>query len=216
MKPFVAAQAAFIAIVCIAVFIFVRAARNDHQRATCSALCAFKPNYAARNRTVPDFELKDYFGRSVRLSSLRDGKPMVLNFWTKNCKPCLEEMPSLGALANILADRGASLVTVCTDDGPAAVREHLRKIFGSSAPPFPILFDPDSEIVGDKFGTTLFPETWLIDGDGVIRARVDGKRDWTKPLALEVVEMLGRPGGCAVEFARGRPLGPLSGLCDPS
>ena len=80
-------------------------------------------------------------------------------------------------------------------------------------PPFTILFDPDTEVVKDMFGTTLYPETWLIDGNGVIRARIDGPRDWSNPMALEVVEMIGRPAGCPVSFVRGKPAGPDAKLC---
>ena len=34
------------------------------------------------------------------------------------------------------------------------------------------------KVVGDSFGTKLYPETWFIDPKGVVRARVDGARSW--------------------------------------
>jgi thiol-disulfide isomerase/thioredoxin len=208
------AQLAFIVLASVGVFSFVRAARNDYRIASCSALCALQPTYAARNRTVPDFELPDMTGKKVRFSSLSTGKPVILNFWTKTCRPCLEEMPSLAALAQIVAKDGVKVVTVCTDEGPEAVRDHLEVILGGKPPPFAILFDPEAEVVSDKFGTTLYPETWFIDGDRVIRARLDGKRDdWTDPVVLDVIRMLGRPGGCPVQFARGRATGPFHAMC---
>jgi hypothetical protein len=39
-----------------------------------------------------------------------------------------------------------------------------------------------------KFGTRLFPETWIIDPEGVIRLRIDGRRDWSHPVAIQVIE----------------------------
>jgi len=51
-----------------------------------------------------------------------------------------------------------------------------------------ILFDPDKSVVRGKFGTRLFPETWVIDPAGVIRLRIDGRRDWSHPVAIEVIE----------------------------
>lgn len=203
----------FIAIASVGVFSFVRAARNDHQRTSCAALCALSPAYANNDRRVPDFELPDLHGERVRFSRLLGRRPVVLNFWTKACKPCLEEMPSLGHLAQTVADEGIEVVTVCTDDGPAAVRDELQALFGGSDPPFRVLFDPESEIVGGKFGTTLFPETWLIDQRGIVRVRVDGARDWSDPLVREVIDMIGRPSGCPARFARGAPAGPFRGLC---
>ena len=207
------AQGAFILAAAAAVYTFVHAARNDHELSSCSALCALRPAYAGQNRTVPTFSLKNYQGKMVRFDSLLQGKPVVLNFWTKTCKPCLEEMPSLANLAQIVGKDGVRVVTVCTDEGPEAVRETLQVVLNGQEPPFEILFDPDHEVVGDMFGTSLFPETWVIDRRGVIRARIDGQRDWTSPLALELIEKVGRPGGCPVAFERGKATGPHSGLC---
>jgi hypothetical protein len=49
------------------------------------------------------------------------------------------------------------------------------------------LLDADRAIVNGKFGTKLFPETWIIDGDGVIRLRFDGALDWSDPVALDLI-----------------------------
>ena len=51
-----------------------------------------------------------------------------------------------------------------------------------------VLFDPERKIVHDKYGTRLFPETFIIDARGVVRLRVDGKRNWSEALALNVIE----------------------------
>ncbi len=208
------AQFAFIAVASVGVFSFVKAARSDHRIAACSALCEYRPTYAGQNRTAPDFELTDFDGKKVKFSSFFDKKkPVVLNFWTKTCKPCLEEMPSLASLAQIVAKDGIRVVTISTDEGPDAVRDHLQVVLDGKPAPFAVLFDPEGEIVSGTFGTSLFPETWLLDGDRVIRARIDGARDWTSPFALEILTMIGRPGGCPVEFQGGLPAGPFKSLC---
>jgi hypothetical protein len=51
-----------------------------------------------------------------------------------------------------------------------------------------VLFDPDKSVVRGKFGTRLYPETWVIDPEGVIRVRIDGGRDWSAPIAIEMIE----------------------------
>lgn len=52
-----------------------------------------------------------------------------------------------------------------------------------------VLFDPDEHVVTEKFGTKLFPETYIIDSKGIIRLRYDGARDWSDPLTLRVIGM---------------------------
>lgn len=206
------AQLVFIAIAALAVYSFVGAAQRDMKRTSCTALCKLGPAYAGSDRIAPDFELPDMNGKPVRLSQYR-GKTVFLNFWTKTCNPCLEEMPSLAELARVAQGRNDFVVvTVSTDEGPDAVRDTLRVILQGD-PPFPVLFDPDSKIVLDKYGTRLFPETWIIDPNGIIRARFDGGRVWSTPLAVEVGEMVGKAGACPVEFLEGKPRGAFAGLC---
>jgi hypothetical protein len=53
-----------------------------------------------------------------------------------------------------------------------------------------VLFDPDKSVVKGKYGTRLYPETWIIDRNGIIRFRIDGGRDWGSAIALELIESL--------------------------
>lgn len=206
------AQFAFILGAAAAVYLFVSAAQSDQRRSSCMALCAMRPAYAGRDRLAPDFELPDINGKPVKLSSFR-GKTVYLNFWTKTCKPCLEEMPTLAELAKIAKERKDFVVlTVSTDEGPDDVEDALSVALNEE-PPFPILFDPDAQIVNGRYGTKLYPETWIIDPNGIIRARFDGAREWSDALAIEVGEMVSNMGGCPITFDRGMAQGPFAGLC---
>ena len=212
MKLGTIAQIVFIALAAVAVYGFVQAAQNDQRRMSCTSLCGMAPAYAGRDRIAPDFELPDMNGNLVRLSSYR-GKTILLNFWTKTCRPCLEEMPSIAEFAKVVRQRSDMVViTVSTDAGPDDVRDTL-KVALSEEPPFLILFDPERTVVADRYGTKLFPETWIIDPAGIIRARFDGGRDWSDAMALDIAEMTTRPGGCPVVFQKGSPRGPYAGIC---
>lgn len=211
-------QLAFIVVSALVVFGFVSAAKTDQARSSCTALCALRPAYAGRDRRAPDFELPDLDGKMVRLSSFR-GKVVFLNFWTETCGPCKEEMPSVAMLARVAKTRTDMVVlTVTIDEDRQKVRDLLGVLLNGDIP-FPVLFDQDSQIVGGKFGTKLYPETWVIDPQGIIRARFDGARDWSEPLAVEIGEMLKRPSGrlmdfgCPVDFALGQPRGSHAALC---
>jgi peroxiredoxin len=216
VKPAALAQLAFIVLAGIAVFAFVSMARDAEGRRACVPVCAMRPSYAARNRLAPDFELPSVDGAKVRLSQFR-GKTIVLNFWTTTCQPCLEEMPSLADLARVLKGRSdVAVLTVSTDATKEIAMSALQTLLRESKPPFPVLFDPESTVVRDKFGTTLYPETWIIDPKGVIRARFDGARDWSNAMVLDLIESFERPVACGVEFESGRPSGADAAICDES
>jgi peroxiredoxin len=213
LKPAQALQIVFVVVAAFAVYWFVRTAKDGERRRACTPLCALRPHYAAQNRLAPDFELPSIDGKQVRLSEHR-GKVVILNFWTKTCTPCLEEMPSLGQLARMIERRrDIVLLTVSTDETPADVRDTLRSVLGGDAP-FVTLIDPEARVVTERYGTKLFPETWFVDPDGVIRARFDGARDWANALTIDFAETLARPLGCRIEFQRGSPGGALAGLCE--
>ena len=211
-------QVVFIVLAAVVVFGFVTAAKTDTARASCTAVCALRPTYAGRDRRAPDFELPDLDGKLVRLSSFR-GKVVFLNFWTETCGPCKEEMPSIATLAKIAKGRNDMVVvTVTIDEDRQKVRDLLGVLL-NEPPPFPVLFDPESQIVAGKYGTKLYPETWVIDPEGIVRARFDGARNWSEPFAIEIGEMVKRPSGslvdfgCPVDFAMGLPRGKHAGLC---
>lgn len=143
----------------------------------------FPQHYMGNDRTAPDFSLEASDGSTWRLSEHR-GRVVVLNFWTVTCQPCMEEMPSLMELAQILEDRDdIELVTISVDRDWETVRSAVPE-----DSPMTVLLDPDRSIVNGKFGTRLFPETWVIDPDGFIRLRVDGQRNWSSALAIDAFE----------------------------
>jgi peroxiredoxin len=215
MKVGQLAQLAFIVLAGVAVYTFISVAKDSEARRACIPLCAMRPNYAGANRTAPDFELATLDGKKIRLSQYK-GKTVVLNFWTTTCQPCLEEMPSIAELSKVLAARKDVVVlTVSTD----ATREPVTGALSSllrEKPPFAVMLDPQSEVVAGKYGTRLFPETWIIDKQGVIRARFDGARDWSNALVLDLIDSFDRPPVCGVEFQAGRASGPAAPVCDDS
>jgi peroxiredoxin len=140
-------------------------------------------HYMGRDRLAPDFTLQDRHGRPWRLSDRR-GRVVVMNFWTVTCQPCLEEMPTLIELAQILEGReDIELVAIAADRS----WEQVNSVVPPGSP-LRVLLDPDRSVVRDRYGTRLFPETWIIDPQGVIRLRVDGPRDWASPVALDAIE----------------------------
>lgn len=140
-------------------------------------------HYLGDDRLAPDFELEDLEGNPWRLRDHR-GEVVVMNFWTVTCGPCVEEMPNLVELARMVENRDdIELVTVTIDRR----EEDVRAVIPSGTP-LRVLMDRDRSVVRDRFGTVLFPETWIIDRDGVIRMRVDGAREWSSAIAMDAIE----------------------------
>jgi peroxiredoxin len=208
-------QTAFVVLAAIGVYAFVSVGKEGELRRRCSPTCLLKPHYAGYERTAPSFTLKDLKGREVSLDSYR-GKVVILNFWTKTCGPCLEEMPEIADLAHILKDKSdVVVVTVSTDETAEDAIMTLKAVLkGEKEPPFDVLMDPDATNVRGKYGTTLYPETWLIDKNGVIRARFDGAKEWSNAAVVQYVDQLRTGGYCEVQAREGKFVGREASVCE--
>jgi len=102
--------------------------------------------------------------------SRRKGSWVVLNFFTHNCVPCIREHPELIDFVKqqrALGTGGAELYTIVRDSS----REQVDDFFAERGGDWPIVYDPRYEF-SNRFGVSLVPETWIIDPDGIVRARI--------------------------------------------
>jgi len=204
----------FVVAAAVGVYSFVSVAKEGEMRRRCTPTCILRPNYAGYEKKAPSFTLKDIKGHDVSLESYR-GKVVVLNFWTKTCGPCMEEMPEIADLARILKPLGdVAVVTVSTDDTAQDAVDTLKAVLREPEPPFQVLMDPDAKTVRGKYGTSLYPETWIIDKTGVIRARFDGAREWSNATVVELVNQIRGGGYCPVEARNGKFVGASVGMCE--
>jgi peroxiredoxin len=137
---------------------------------------------------APDFALPALDGGEVALGAFR-GRVVLVNFWATWCKPCEDEMPAMQRLYTELGGAGFELLAVSVDAGDSEVRA-FRDRLGLR---FPILLDPDKRAAG-AYHTFRFPESWLIDAEGVVVARYVGPREWDDPVYVERIrKLLGSP-----------------------
>jgi peroxiredoxin len=131
---------------------------------------------------APDFTVKDS-DRTVALRDLK-GKTVVLNFWASWCEPCIVEMPSLVQLQKRVGDKAVILaVSIDTDE------EAYHKFLKNHNVELLTVRDPDQK-VSTKYGTSMWPETYIIDGQGTIRRKFIGAVNWTSPDIVEYVNKL--------------------------
>jgi cytochrome c biogenesis protein CcmG/thiol:disulfide interchange protein DsbE len=127
-----------------------------------------------RGRTAPDFQLP-LDGKPSRLSYMR-GHVVVLNFWATWCPPCVDEAASLNALQRRIAPLGATVIGVSVDEDQSAY-ENFLKAYDVG---FPTYRDSTKQVPLD-YGTTMYPETYVIDSHGRIDRKIVGPQDWTSP-----------------------------------
>ena len=99
-------------------------------------------------------------GQPVPLRSLIR-QPTVVNFFASWCVPCVAEAPLLGEMKR----RGAPIVGIAVRDRPDDVAAFIAR-YGN---PFTAIgTDPQSD-VQIALGSSGVPETFVVDGKGVIR-----------------------------------------------
>jgi peroxiredoxin len=131
---------------------------------------------------APNFSVQDA-DRKVTLGELR-GKVVVLNFWATWCAPCVEEMPSLVQLQQRFKDKGLTVVGISIDaDGDA-----YHKFLKDYKVDFLTVRDPDQK-TANLYGTFKWPETYIIDRDGIVRRKFIGAVEWSQP---EIVDFLSK------------------------
>ena len=133
-------------------------------------------------KTADDFALT-IDGKAQHLSDYR-GKVVVLNFWASWCPPCVEEAPALNRLQRHIEPMGGTILGVSIDEDPAAYEKFLKDF----AIVFPTWRDPEAKDNKSKialgYGTSLIPETYVIDRHGKIARKLVSAQQWDSPEML--------------------------------
>ena len=127
---------------------------------------------AQTGKVAPDFTVSDG-ATTIHLANYR-GRVVLLNFWATWCPPCVSEMPGLVELHHDRPD--LAILAVSIDEDPNAysrflVRRHVD---------FITVRDP-SQSAARLYHTEGWPETYIIDRQGVIRRKIVGDPDWSNP-----------------------------------
>lgn len=113
-------------------------------------------------------ELAD--GRTFDLSR-RKGSWVMLNFFQSNCRPCIIEHPALVEFVEgqeALGPDGVEFYSVVVADD----REDVEAFFAERGGDWPIVMEHEQIDVG--FGVAQFPETWIIDPNGIVVGHFPG------------------------------------------
>ena len=130
-----------------------------------------------------DFTLQDS-DRTVSLNQFR-GQVVVLNFWATWCPPCVEELPSLMDMQDRLRARGVTVLGISIDVDDNAYHRFLKERNVN----FMTVRDPEQR-VATTYGTAGWPETYVIDRQGVMRRKFIGPVNWDSPEVLQFLSKL--------------------------
>jgi thiol-disulfide isomerase/thioredoxin len=133
---------------------------------------------------MPTRSLRDASNAETSLAAYQ-GEVIVLNLWATWCAPCVEEMPTLGAVQRRFGDR-LRVVTVSVDAEGQRTRaqEQLAELSGGS---LPFLLDITRGILFDVQAPGM-PVTIIYDREGQELARLAGGADWDSPEAVAMLE----------------------------
>jgi len=155
---------------------------------TIGLLAALIGCYSGGNPTrigsnAPDFTVQDS-DHKVTLSQFR-GQVVVLNFWGSFCPPCIEETPSLVQMQKRLKDKGVVVVAVSIDTDDAAYHKFLKDHHINL-----ITVRDGAQKSSSLYGTFGWPETYVIDRNGMIRRKFIGAVDWSSPEITDYLSKL--------------------------
>lgn len=116
------------------------------------------------------FEIEAADGTLWRSEDLR-GKTVVTSLWASWCAPCRKELPHLEKVRDDLAGRpDVMFLTFNLDRNPGEVLPALRQ----DGVDLPALLAREYVFEQQKIDDYSIPQLWVIDGEGVLRARQKG------------------------------------------
>jgi len=163
----------------------------DDRTAACRALSPmpFNPAIGKLPVPAPEFEAADYTGQATKLAAYR-GKVVFVNFWQTACPPCKEETPSMETLQREIGSPDFVVLALASETSFDPVRR-----FFPAGTQLTVLLDPpdDSHPAGKiarRFGTEKWPETYLVDRNGMVRYYFINSRRWDSANAVDCVRSL--------------------------
>jgi len=102
-------------------------------------------------------------------ANLSSGRVHVVNVWASWCAPCRLEHEHLMALRDLRP--GAALYGINYKDTPQAAARFIRQLGN----PFDAVGEDQRGRAGVEWGVTGVPETFVVDGDGIIIHKITGQ-----------------------------------------
>ena len=134
------------------------------------------------------FSLRDANGKLFEVSEFQ-GRVTLVNFWASWCPPCVDEIPSLNRLKQIMQGQAFQLISVNYAESPQHIREFMHKVKVD----FPVLVDPEGKLSA-QWKVVAFPSTFVIGPDGKIHYGVNAAIHWDESkVVTQLMQLLKNP-----------------------
>ncbi|WP_264529039.1 TlpA disulfide reductase family protein [Flavobacterium sp. N502540] len=136
---------------------------------------AEKLNYFKNSRIgslAPDFKVNDLNDNLLQLSSYKNNKYVLLDFWASWCGPCREDFPFLKEMYSKYQDKGFEIISVAKDEKLDLWRATIQKENVEKWKHFSI--KENKSTIENTYAVTGIPVKILINKDGNIIGRWTG------------------------------------------
>jgi len=115
--------------------------------------------------TFPDFSVQDVDGKPLSVSAYK-GKVLLIDFWATWCGPCMHELPNVEKVYKAYHDKGFDIIGISLDNNKDTLTGYLKQ----EKIPWQQYCDGKGwkSDLGQKYGITSIPATYLLDKDGKI------------------------------------------------
>ena len=121
--------------------------------------------------TIKDLNLTTISGEKITSQQLL-GKITLINFWATDCPGCINEMPGLIQTYNQYKDQGLEVIAVAMYyDPPSRVISFTK----NNNLPFPVVLDPNKEIISKFNNVKLTPTSIVLDKNGNVINTIIGE-----------------------------------------
>lgn len=128
--------------------------------------------------------LKDYWEQQGK-------KVLVLSFFATWCQPCKEDLRYLQKVQDQHGDKGLLVVAVLTQD--TSKEDRVRNFMRELGVTLSVLMD-EYGIIGKRYAVTALPCNFVVDKDGILKAKYFGYgEDVKKRFENQLMGLLSKP-----------------------
>ena len=133
---------------------------------------------------LPSVALKDINGKAINTAKLsNDGKPFIITFFAKWCKPCNRELNAISEVYEEWQEEtGVKVYAVSIDQAQDALK--VKPFVDSNGWDFHVLLDPNGAFKR-ALGVNLIPHAIVCDGNGKI---VESHSGYTEGAEEQLIE----------------------------